>query len=74
MPDATLTIYSASTGSELDLLVELDRTRRPTKNVDKLRRYDAFITAWCRVTDRYRGAAKVPYVIFSAPERKKRSA
>ena len=40
--------------SELDLLIELDRTRRPTKNVDKLHRYDAFLTAWYRVTDRYR--------------------
>ena len=28
-----------------DLLIELDRTRRPTKNIDKLHRYDAFLTA-----------------------------
>jgi Replication-relaxation len=66
-PDTTLTLYRDSIGAELDLLIELDRTRRPTKNVDKLRRYDAFITAWCRMTDRYRHAAELPYVIFVCP-------
>jgi hypothetical protein len=60
-------VYCDSSGAEVDLLVELDRTRRPTKNVDKLRRYDAFITAWCRMTDRYRDAAELPYVIFVCP-------
>jgi hypothetical protein len=63
-PDATLTLYCDSIGAEVDLLVELDRTRRATKNLDKLRRYDAFLTAWCRMTDRYRYAAEPPCVIF----------
>jgi len=67
VPDATLTLYCDSIGAEVDLLAELDRTRRPTKNVDKLRRYDAFVTAWSRMTDRYRHAAELPYVIFVCP-------
>jgi hypothetical protein len=66
-PDATLTIYCKSIGAEVDVLVELDRTRRATKNVDKLNRYDAFLTAWCRVADRYRHAKELPWVIFVCP-------
>jgi hypothetical protein len=66
-PDATLTLYRDSIGVEADLLVELDRTRRATKNVDKLHRYDAFLTAWCRMTDRYRHAKEIPYAIFVCP-------
>jgi hypothetical protein len=65
-PDATASLYSHSIGGELDLLIELDRTRRPTKNVDKLRRYDAFLTAWCRLTD-HRHAAELPRVVFVCP-------
>jgi Replication-relaxation len=66
-PDATLTLYRHSIGTEVDVLVELDRTRRATKNVDKLHRYDAFLTAWCRVADRYRHAKEGPWVIFVCP-------
>jgi hypothetical protein len=67
VPDATITLFSHASGSELDLLVELDRTRRPTKNLDKLRRYDAFLVAWCGMTDRYRHSAELPLVIFVCP-------
>jgi protein involved in plasmid replication-relaxation len=67
VPDATITIYSDSLGKELDLLIELDRTRRATKNVDKLRRYDAFLTAWCRLTDRYRRGAVLAMAVFICP-------
>jgi hypothetical protein len=66
-PDATVSLYSHSLGSEFEILIELDRTRRPTKNVDKLRRYDAFLTAWYRVTDRYRSATESPRVVFVCP-------
>jgi hypothetical protein len=66
-PDATVSLYSHSLGSEFEILIELDRTRRPTKNVDKLRRYDAFLTAWYRVTDRYRNATEPPRVVFVCP-------
>jgi hypothetical protein len=73
-PDATLTLWCDSIGAEVDLLVEFDRTRRATKNVDKLHRYDAFLTAWCWMTDRYKHAKELPYVIFVCPgEREARS-
>jgi hypothetical protein len=54
VPDATLNLCLERGERELDLLVELDRTRRPVKNVDKLHRYDAPLTAWWRSHERYR--------------------
>lgn len=44
-PDALLEIGLAS-GKEAQLFIELDRTRRPDKNYDKLERYDSFLTDW----------------------------
>jgi hypothetical protein len=67
VPDATVTVYSNPTGCEVDLMIELDRTRRPTKNVDKLRRYDAFLTAWWYLTERYQHAPQPPLVVFVGP-------
>jgi hypothetical protein len=67
VPDATLMLFSRRSGAEFELLVELDRTRRPTKNLDKLRRYDAFLTAWWQLADRYRGAGAAPLVVFVCP-------
>jgi hypothetical protein len=67
VPDATLTLLSRRSGSEVDVMVELDRTRRPTTNLDKLRRFDAFFTAWWRLADRYRGAGGCPMVVFVCP-------
>jgi hypothetical protein len=57
----------SSTIAESSETLELDRTRRPTKNLDKLRRYDAFLTAWWRLTDRYRHRAQPPLVVFVCP-------
>ena len=68
VPDATLTIYSKQSGSERDLLVELDRTRRPTKNQYKFHRYDAFLTSWYQMTDRYRHF-QMPLVVFVCPSK-----
>jgi hypothetical protein len=64
VPDATLSLYFDEADREFDLLVELDRTRRPVKNVDKLRRYDALLTVWWRAVDRYRGRREAPAVVF----------
>ena len=64
VPDATLMLELDEGERRFELLVELDRTARPTKNVDKLRRYDALITAWWRGADRYRGAEEPPTVVF----------
>lgn len=44
-PDAILDVRLA-TGKEASMFVELDRTRRPEKNFEKLERYDAFLTRW----------------------------
>jgi Replication-relaxation len=50
----------------VDLLVELDRTGRPSSNVEKFRRYDALITAWGSSHPRYgpRGLGEPPIVAF----------
>jgi hypothetical protein len=64
VPDATLMLELDEGQRRYELLVELDRTARPTKNIDKLRRYDALITAWWRGSDRYRGAKEPPRIVF----------
>ena len=63
-PDATLTMDITDLGRRFDLLLELDRTGKPTKNFDKFERYDALITAWWRQVSRYRRAGEPPGVIF----------
>jgi Replication-relaxation len=68
VPDATVTLDSDAIDSELDLLIELDRTRRPTKNIDKLHRYDAFLTGWWSLTDRYGHLPQPPVLIFVCPD------
>lgn len=64
IPDATLMLELDEGARRFELLIELDRTARPTKNVDKLRRYDALLTAWWRGAERYRGAEEPPAVVF----------
>ena len=51
-------------GRRFDLMLELDRTKRPTKNFTKFHRYDALITGWWRAVDRYRKMGESPAVIF----------
>jgi hypothetical protein len=68
VPDAMLPLYVDAEDREFDLLVEFDRTRRPVKNLDKLRRYDALLTAWWRLHNRYRGATEPPSVLFVCPD------
>ncbi len=64
VPDATVQLYFEDSDREVDLLVELDRTRRPVKNLDKLRRYDALITGWWRLHERLQTMAEPPAVVF----------
>lgn len=62
-PDAAL-VLSLPDDRQVELLVELDRTRRPTKNDSKLLRYDALITAWWRAVPRYQELGEPPVVVF----------
>jgi hypothetical protein len=68
VPDATLSLFFDESEREFDLFVEFDRTRRPVKNLDKLRRYDSLLTAWWRVLDRYRGRKEAPAAVFVCPD------
>jgi len=48
----------------IDLFVELDRTRKPARNLDKMAAYDAFITAWSTAMSRYQALGDRPLVVF----------
>jgi hypothetical protein len=48
-----------------DLFVELDRTFKPAKNIDKFERYDHMISGWCTLKDRYaKHCTDPPLVVF----------
>jgi hypothetical protein len=60
-----LAIPSGNGTRRVDVFVEMDRTRRPSKNSPKFRRYDHFITGWSTLLDRYAEALKErPIVVF----------
>ena len=60
-----LAIPSGNSTRRVDVFVEMDRTRRPSKNSPKFRRYDHFITGWSTLLDRYAEALKErPIVVF----------
>jgi hypothetical protein len=62
-PDATMTI-EAPGGTCSDLMVELDRTKRPNRNFRKFLHYDALLTAWWRNVPRYRELESPPRIVF----------
>jgi hypothetical protein len=64
VPDATLQLCFEESDRAFDLMIELDRTRRPVKNLDKLRRYDALITGWWRLHERLQEREEPPAVVF----------
>lgn len=64
VPDATLRMDLPHRSRRFDLLVELDRTRRPAANFDKFRRYDSLITAWWRRIRSYESMGEPPAVVF----------
>ena len=65
-PDVTIEIalHKASPPQRFDLLVELDRSGRASRNVEKFRRYDALLTAWGRTHERYKLQGEPPIVVF----------
>jgi hypothetical protein len=48
----------------VDFFIELDRTRRPSKQYPKFKAYDALISGWSFVHDRYQAMRERPRVIF----------
>jgi hypothetical protein len=48
----------------VDFFIELDRTRRPSKQYPKFKAYDALISGWSLVHDRYQAMRERPRVIF----------
>lgn len=65
-PDLTIEIalQRASPPQRFDLLVEVDRSGRASRNVEKFRRYDALLTAWGRTHERYKLQGEPPIVVF----------
>jgi len=65
-PDLALEL-DLSIGGEtrrLDVLVELDRTGRPSSNVEKFKRYDALINGWALSHPRFKALGEPPIVVF----------
>ena len=66
-PDATveLRVHTDSRIDVFDLFVELDRTFKPAKNIDKFERYDHMVSGWCGLKDRYtKHCTSPPLVVF----------
>jgi len=64
-PDLRLTLeVSIGTARTIDVLVELDRSRRGRYNEQKLAAYDALLGAWAMELDRYKRLGEPPVVIF----------
>lgn len=64
-PDLTVELaLPASPPQRFDVLVELDRSGRASRNRDKFARYDALLTAWGRAHDRYKMQGEPPVVVF----------
>jgi protein involved in plasmid replication-relaxation len=61
-PDGVLRL-GEDESSRAEILVEFDRTGRPSKNIDKLRAYDSFLSAWWKYSDRLSGR-RAPIVVF----------
>ena len=53
-PDASVMLVGSDADPPCELVVEYDRTGRPTKNVEKFRRYDALLTIGWRAVERLR--------------------
>lgn len=72
-PDLTLRLWieqSEDTGYDVDLLVELDRTRRPAYNTRKLVAYDEFLTGWALLRQRVQERGR-PVTIFVCSDEKR---
>ncbi len=80
VPDACIEVHVVSDPAPLpgprydlrfDLLLELDLTRRPAKNEEKLRKYDAFLCGWGLEHQRVKQLRTRPIVVFTSPNAEK---
>jgi hypothetical protein len=55
----------------VELLVELDRSRRASSNVEKFRRYDALLNGWAMSLRRYKQLGEPPVVVFVVEDEEK---
>jgi hypothetical protein len=63
-PDVSLELRVPRIRLTFDLLVELDRTGRPSYNEDKFRAYDALLTGWALSHPRFKTLGARPVVVF----------
>ena len=59
-----LRVQGADGRRRFDLLIEIQRGRLGPSQVERLARYDAFITGWFRLVDRYQTLKTPPIVVF----------
>lgn len=59
-PDASAVLADTDADPPCELLIEYDRTGRPTKNVEKFRRYDTLLTVGWRAVERLRALSPEP--------------
>jgi hypothetical protein len=69
-PDAAVEIRLAVPGAPLrfDLLIEIEHGRGGASREAKLRRYDALVTGWARLLDRYQMLKTPPVVVLVAED------
>jgi hypothetical protein len=69
-PDAAVEVRLGVPGAPLrvDLLVEVERGHGGASREAKLRRYDALVTGWARLLDRYQMLKTTPMVVFVAED------
>jgi Replication-relaxation len=63
-PDAACEIHIPEDRLTFDLLIEMDLTDRVSYNLEKFRKYDAFLTAWWTAHRRFRQLGTRPAVVF----------
>jgi hypothetical protein len=65
-PAAAVELRVDAVGGRLrfDLLIEIERGRLGSVQQEKLRRYDALVTGWCRLVERYKTLRTPPVVVF----------
>jgi hypothetical protein len=66
-PDAICEVHIPDERLTFDVCIEMDLTERVSYNVEKFRKYDAFLTAWWGEQRRYRQLGTRPGVLFVCP-------